>query len=98
MRFPCSQMNLTEAILEEKITPELIHDAVRTATIGLKITPVFVGSAYKNVGVQPLMDAVIRYLPNPQDITNEAIDISGETEETVALESDARKTGCSACF
>jgi elongation factor G len=82
---------LTEAILEENITPELIHDAVRTATIGLKITPVFVGSAYKNVGVQPLMDAVIRYLPNPQDITNEAIDISGEAEETVVLESDSKK-------
>jgi elongation factor G len=82
---------LTEALLDEKVTPELIHDAVRAATIGLKITPVFVGSAYKNVGVQPLMDGVIRYLPNPQDITNEAIDLSGETEETIALESDAEK-------
>jgi elongation factor G len=37
------------------------------------------------------MDGVIRYLPNPQDITNEAIDLSGETEETIALESDAEK-------
>ncbi len=82
---------LTESILEEKVTSELIHDAVRSATIGLKITPVFVGSAYKNVGVQPLMDAVIRYLPSPQDITNEAIDLSGEAEETVVLESDAQK-------
>jgi elongation factor G len=82
---------LTEALLDEKVTPELIHDAVRTATIGLKITPVFVGSAYKNVGVQPLMDAVIRYLPNPQDITNEAIDLSGETEESIALESNSEK-------
>jgi len=82
---------LTEAILEEKVTPELIHDAVRKATISLKITPVLVGSAYKNVGVQPLMDAVIRYLPNPQDIINEAIDISGDVEETVALESDVEK-------
>ncbi len=82
---------LTEALLDEKVTPELIHDAVRAATIGLKITPVFVGSAYKNVGVQPLMDAVIRYLPNPQDITNEAIDLSGEIEETIALESNSEK-------
>ena len=82
---------LTEALLDEKVTPELIHDAVRAATIGLKITPVFVGSAYKNVGVQPLMDAVIRYLPNPQDITNEAIDLSGEIEEKIALESNSEK-------
>ena len=82
---------LTEALLDEKVTPELIHDAVRAATISLKITPVFVGSAYKNVGVQPLMDAVIRYLPNPQDITNEAIDLSGEIEETIALESNSEK-------
>ena len=82
---------LTEAILEETVTPELIHDAVRTATLNLKLTPVFVGSAYKNVGVQPLMDAVVRYLPSPKDITNEAIDISGDTEKKIPLDSDGEK-------
>ena len=82
---------LTEAILEETVTPELIHDAVRTATLNLKLTPVFVGSAYKNVGVQPLMDAVVRYLPSPKDITNEAIDISGDIEKKIPLDSDGEK-------
>ena len=78
---------LTDAILEEKeITRELIMQAVRTGTIARQMTPVFLGSAYKNKAVQPLMDAVIDYLPSPLDIENEAIDLDSN-EETVILES-----------
>jgi len=76
---------LMEAILEGSPTSEQIHAAVRSGTLSLKLTPVFVGSAYKNVGVQPLMDAVVKYLPAPCDITTEAIDLSSPEEHTIAL-------------
>ena len=69
---------LMEAMLEEAVTEEMIRGAVRKGTLALDLTPVFCGSAYKNRGVQPLLDAVRDYLPNPTDITNNAIDISGE--------------------
>ncbi len=66
---------LTEAILEGSITEELIHDAIRAGTINLDLTPVLCGSAYKNKGVQKLLDAVVRYLPSPTEIRNEAISL-----------------------
>ena len=66
---------LMEAALEDAATPELIHEAVRAGVLSLELTPVFIGSAYKNKGVQPLMDAVTRYLPNPTDVPIEAIDL-----------------------
>jgi elongation factor G len=80
---------LMEAILEETTTPEMIHGAIRQATLELKITPVLMGSAYKNKGVQPLLDAVLHYLPDPTEVVNEAIDI--ESEEKRAVESDPSK-------
>jgi elongation factor G len=76
---------LMEAMLEEKVTPALIHDAVRKGTISLALTPVFLGSAYKNKAIQPLLDAVTRYLPSPVEVTNEALDLSkGETKVTLS--------------
>jgi len=75
---------LMEAVLEEKVTPELIHQAIRKGTLSLELTPVFLGSAYKNKAVQPLLDAVTRYLPSPPEITNEALDVS-KGEEKVTL-------------
>lgn len=66
---------LTEAILDDQVTEELIHDAIRRGTLALKLTPVLMGSAYKNKGVQLLLDAVCRYLPSPLDVTNEALDL-----------------------
>jgi len=79
---------LTDAILEEQeISEELLMQAVRQGTLLRKLTPVFMGSAYKNKAVQPAMDAVINYLPAPVDIDNEAIDIDNN-EETVILKSD----------
>jgi elongation factor G len=53
---------------EEPITPEEIRAAIRQGTIDGKIIPVTCGSAYKNKGVQPLLDAVIEYLPSPVDV------------------------------
>jgi elongation factor G len=72
---------LTEAVLEGRdISPEMIREAVRQGTVNRKITPVFLGSAYKNKGVQLLLDAVTQYLPCPEEIENTALDLSnGET-------------------
>ncbi len=69
---------LTEAILEEQVTEELVHEAVRRGTLSLRLTPVLLGSAYKNKGVQLLLDAVGRYLPGPQECPNEALDLDRE--------------------
>src|SRR5262249_14983700 len=77
---------LTEALLEDRATPELIHAAIRKATMSLDLTPVFLGSAYKNKAVQPLLDAVTRYLPSPAEVVNEALDLSN-SEERVTLSS-----------
>ncbi len=88
---------LMEAILEENVSPELLHRAIREATIALKITPVLIGSAYKNKGVQLLLDSVVRYLPNPSQVTNEAIDLDDE-EKTIQLESDPEKPTVALAF
>jgi elongation factor G len=85
----CSD-ELTEAILEDRVTEALIHDAVRRGTCALEITPVFLGSAYKNKGVQKLLDAVTRYLPNPSEIENTGVDLSNE-EAPIALAADPLK-------
>lgn len=68
---------LGDMFLEEK-TPSHsdIQAAIRRATLAKKFTPVFVGSALKNKGVQPLLDGVINYLPNPCEIKNFALDSS----------------------
>src|SRR6185436_5614134 len=78
---------LTEALLEGKVTEELIHAAVRKGTLSMELTPVFMGSAYKNKGVQPLLDAVTRYLPDPTEVKNEAVDLSGAEEQKITLSS-----------
>src|ERR687885_2336200 len=53
---------------EESVTPEMLKRALRAATLDISITPVLLGSAFKNKGVQPLLDAVIDYLPSPLDV------------------------------
>ena len=59
---------MTELLLEEQEVPaQLIYSTIRTAVLERKLTPVFMGSAYKNKGVQLLLDAVNRYLPSPRD-------------------------------
>ncbi|HEY4911198.1 MAG TPA: GTP-binding protein, partial [Methylomirabilota bacterium] len=60
---------LLELILEEKEIPEeRLKQAIRKATLAIKLTPVLCGSSFKNKGVQPLLDAVIDYLPSPLDV------------------------------
>jgi elongation factor G len=78
---------LTEAILEDRVQPDMIHAAVRRGTLSLELTPVFLGSAYRNKGVQKLLDAVVRYLPCPTDVVNHALDLDHD-EAPVELVSD----------
>ena len=52
----------------EEITEEELHTAIRKATIAVAITPVVCGTSYRNKGVQPLLDAIVAYLPSPLDI------------------------------
>jgi len=74
---------LMEAIFEERVTEELIYNAVRKGTVLRKLTPVFVGSAYKNIGVQPLLDGISRYLPSPTEVENRAMDMEKNEEEKI---------------
>ena len=81
----CSD-ELMEAMLEDAVTPDLIRAAVRKGTISLELCPVFMGSAYKNKGIQPLLDGVVSYLPNPTEVQNIALDLD-DNEKEVVLES-----------
>ena len=81
---------LTEAALEDRVTDHLIISAVRKATLTRQMTPVFMGSAYKNKGVQPLLDAVTHFLPCPSDVINEAFHMDCD-ESPVTLLSDPNK-------
>ena len=53
---------------EEAVTPEMLKRALRAATLDITVTPVFAGSAFKNKGIQPLLDGVVDYLPSPLDV------------------------------
>jgi elongation factor G len=61
---------LLETYLEDEsaVTPEMLRRALRAATLDITVTPVLLGSAFKNKGVQPLLDAVVEYLPSPLDV------------------------------
>ena len=82
---------LTEAILNEsEITSELIYEALRKGTLKRKITPVYMGSAYKNKAIQPMLDGVNYLLPCPSDVENVAMDMDNN-EELVVLDNDPEK-------
>ena len=82
---------MMEKLLGEEVIDEAsIHDTIRNAVLEQEFTPVYMGSAFKNKAVQPLLDAVIRYLPSPLDIENEASDPQDETKK-IPLENDPKK-------
>ena len=77
--------SLAEKFLsEEDPSEEEINTAIRKATLSLDITPVFMGSAFKNKGVQLVLDGVVDYLPNPSEVENKALD-QMENEKEVLL-------------
>ena len=87
------RQNLLEALAEtdefimekylegDAISPSELREAIRRATISLSINPVLCGSAYKNKGVQPLLNAIVAYMPSPLDIP--AIEGVDDNEEPV---------------
>src|SRR5918994_1761651 len=76
---------LMEDYLEEKpIEPDRLIEDVRKATLDISMTPVLCGSAFKNKGVQPLLDAVIDYLPSPLDVPS--IEGMGPDEAPISRE------------
>jgi elongation factor G len=77
-------------LMEEEPTEVEIKRGIRAGTLKLDLTPVFMGSAYKNKGVQKLLDGVAEYLPNPSEINNTALDLDKD-EEKVALTSEPDK-------
>jgi elongation factor G len=88
---------LTEAMLEDRVTKELIHKAIRQGTIALKLTPVLMGSAYKNKAIQKLLDAVVAYLPDPTEVENKAVDLDNE-EKQIVLETNNEKPAVALAF
>ncbi len=88
---------LMEAMLAEAVTNEMLQDAIRKATIALQITPVLMGSAYKNKGVQKLLDAVVAYLPNPTEVKNFGVQLDKDEEE-IELPSDSDKPTVALAF
>ncbi|KAM0939532.1 putative protein-synthesizing GTPase [Dioscorea sansibarensis] len=69
---------------DEPISPRDLKMAIRRATIARKFVPVYMGSAFKNKGVQPLLDGVLDYLPSPIEVENHALD-QNNSEEKVLL-------------
>ena len=79
-----------ELYLDEHFSEEDIHAALKRATLARKVTPVLAGSALKNAGVQPLLDAVGRYLPSPLDVpAPRGTSVDGKEEKVVTVSPDA---------
>jgi elongation factor G len=74
-------------------TAEQVRAAVRAGTLSLKLTPVFIGSAYKKRAIQPLLDAVVYYLASPADHAHRALDLDAGGAEVLLP-----PTGRTACF
>ncbi|MCX7786567.1 MAG: elongation factor G [Spirochaetes bacterium] len=81
---------LAEAFLEGAETESQIYAALRKGVLTRKLIPVFMGSAYKNKGVQPLLDGVVHYLPNPSEVKNTALDLN-DGEKEVVLKADPKE-------
>ena len=74
---------MMELLLEEQpVAQEMIRQTIREATINRDIVPLMMGSAFKNKGVQPLLDAVCDYLPSPLDRSYFARDHDNDGTET----------------
>lgn len=84
-------------LMGEEPTTEQLLAAIRRATIANTFSPLFMGSAYKNRGVQLLLDGVVDYLPAPSEVQNVALDLKNE-EAPVVLSNDPSKPLVSLAF
>lgn len=84
-------------LMEQPITVDEIKAAIRKGVIELKLCPVFCGSAFKNKGVQTLLDAVLAYLPSPAEKKEHALDLD-KNEERFELFPDNNKPLCALAF
>lgn len=81
---------LTEEMLEGNVTEARVKEAIRRGVLALKFVPVFMGSAFKNKGVQKLLDGVADYLASPYDVINKGKELGNEENEVI-MESDPEK-------
>ena len=89
---------IAELVIENKpITPEVLKAAIRRLTCKIELVPVLCGSAFKKRGVQPLVDAVVDYLPSPLDVPA-AVGIAPGTDAQVVVPSDDSAKFCSLAF
>src|SRR5207244_2309584 len=89
---------IAELVIEEKpIEPHVLKAAIRRLTCRIELVPVLCGSAFKKKGVQPLLDAVIDYLPSPLDIPP-AIGIVPDSDTKLEVPSDDNGKFCSLAF
>jgi elongation factor G len=88
---------LAEAVLEGTETVDQIKKAIRKGTLSLEMVPVMMGSAYRNKGIQTLLDGVIDFLPSPTEAENVALDIDN-AEAQVKLVHDDNKPGVVLAF
>jgi len=77
-------------LAEEEVPNDLVYQTTRDAVIGLQITPVFMGTAFKNKGVQTLLDAIVNYLPSPLQVKYYANTFE-ESDEKIPLACDPKK-------
>jgi len=88
---------MTELLLDEKDIPhDLIHSTIKKAVHARQITPVYMGTAYRNKGVQTLLDAVIKYLPSPMDRQYWGND--NDKGEKIEVFPDPKKPLCAMAF
>jgi len=89
---------IAELVIENKpVTPELLKPAIRRLTCKLELVPVLCGSAFKKRGVQPLLDAVIDYLPSPLDVPA-PVGIVPESGQSIEIRADDHAKFCCLAF
>jgi elongation factor G len=90
---------IAELVIEDKpVTPEILKAAIRRLTCKIEIVPVLCGSAFKKRGVQPLVDAVVDYLPSPLDVPPPTGEEPGNPENKIEVPSDDSRKFCSLAF